>query len=307
VVREYAKVSPRLWTGSLGKALRGDPQAQAMAAYLVSSPHANMIGLYHLPMAYAAADLGWTAKATEKAIAKVCASGLADYDEATERVWVKEHARHEFGDGLKLGDHRIVGIENNLKDHLNSFLVKGFLELYGLLYGLDTEGLLRGYEGASEGLRNQEQDQDQEQEQIDIVGPAARLRALKSEIDWRIAEVWKDHLAMRERFWIATNGRAADPPVLTKQLREVIRASLMEHDSERLGADDRERWRRESPVRAAGVGIFLSSWHNGSDPRNNASTGGKRYLEPWRPWTRQRDKSDPVPGFAQNYFQERKQ
>lgn len=134
------------------------------------------------------------------------------------------------------------------------------------------------------------------------VGPTARLRALREEIEWRIAETWRVHLVTRERFWTSHNGHAPPPDAvaLTKEIKAAIRASLQEHDADRLGAEDRPRWKKESPVRGAGIGLFLSAWHTGDDPRNST-----RYLEPWRPWKRQRGKADPVPTFAQLYFEER--
>ena len=38
-------VSPLFWTGDPGKALRGDPDAQRLALYLLTCPNANMIGI----------------------------------------------------------------------------------------------------------------------------------------------------------------------------------------------------------------------------------------------------------------------
>jgi len=135
------------------------------------------------------------------------------------------------------------------------------------------------------------------------VGPADRLRASHAELEWRIAETWRVHLATREKFWTRQNGAAPTgngAPTLTKEVRAAITAALREHDHGRMGAADRELWKKESPVRAAGMGLFLSPWHTGADPRN-----ATRYLEPWRPWKRQRGKPDPVPTFAQLYFEER--
>lgn len=167
-MRSYCKVSPRLWTGSLGKRLRGDAQAQALAAYLVSGPHANMIGLYHLPAGYIELDLGWTAKAAAKALRRLVTEGFIRYDAAHERVWIIEHARIEFGDGMKLGDNRIKGIQGLLADHANSALVEEFIGRYGRAFHLDAEALRSPltdpFEAPSEGLANQEQDQEQDQE-----------------------------------------------------------------------------------------------------------------------------------------------
>jgi hypothetical protein len=57
-MREYARVSPQIWLGETGRKLRGYPEAQIVAYYLLSSPHANMIGLYYLPIIYLAHETG---------------------------------------------------------------------------------------------------------------------------------------------------------------------------------------------------------------------------------------------------------
>ena len=48
-MRDYGKVSPGFWIGETGKALRGDMEAQIVALYLMTSPHATMTGVYHCP------------------------------------------------------------------------------------------------------------------------------------------------------------------------------------------------------------------------------------------------------------------
>lgn len=133
-----------------------------------------------------------------------------------------------------------------------------------------------------------------------VVGRADRHAAQREEIEWRIEEAWRCHLLARERYFQGKNGKAPQPPVMTSETRKAIRDALKEHDAGRLGAEDRERWAKESPVRAAGIGIFLSKWHTGEDER---STG--TYLEAWRPWKHQRGKPDPVQTFADLYFARR--
>jgi 5-methylcytosine-specific restriction endonuclease McrA len=137
-----------------------------------------------------------------------------------------------------------------------------------------------------------------------IADARRRRRALLAEVAWRVEETWAAHARWRAKFFEAENGHASTPPTLTKAIRRHIRAALVEHDRERLGADDRERWKLESPVRAAGMGLFLSTWHTGSHERNDVAKGGHRYLEPERAWKPLKG-LDPVPGFAELYFRHR--
>lgn len=131
--RNYAKVSPRLWTGRLGKSLRGDRATQIVAFYLVTNPHANLVGLYHLPLEYIAVDTGLELASVEGAIERLAQLGFVSYDDVNDRVWVVEHARHEFNGQQPLrgsGDKRLVAVERELTEHDISPLADRFRAHY---------------------------------------------------------------------------------------------------------------------------------------------------------------------------------
>jgi hypothetical protein len=150
-------------------------------------------------------------------------------------------------------------------------------------------------------------------ESVEAIAPTPALDARKAkeaekraEIDWRVEQVWKAHLTQRKAFFEGETGKdIGNQPVLTAEIRKSIVEGLKEHDASFLGPEDRDEWKRRSSVRAAGIGLFLSAWHNASDERNDYRSGGTRYLEPWRPWKRQRGKPDPIPTFAALYFEEK--
>ena len=175
-MRDYAKASPRFWTGDLGRSLRGDPEAQAMAWYLITAPGSNMVGLYHLPIAYAAADLGSPLQGASKALRRVCGVGLAVYDEVAEVVWVKEALRHEVGESIKATDHKVKAIRKIIGEHRKSFLFNDLRERYGAGFAAVFEGiasplqapskpLASPFEGSLARAKDQNQEQEQEQEQ----------------------------------------------------------------------------------------------------------------------------------------------
>lgn len=128
-----------------------------------------------------------------------------------------------------------------------------------------------------------------------------------AEIAWMVERVWEAHLRMRELHWrdveIAERPPGA-PPVLTQARRRLIADAIKRHDRDLLAAGDRAAWERDSRARAAGVGLFLSPWHNGTDPQNQVGQGGKRYLEPERAW-KILNGIDPVDKFAEIYFERR--
>ena len=54
-MRDYATVAPQFWLGKTGRELRRQgAEAQVVSFYLMTSPHANMLGLYYLPILYIA-------------------------------------------------------------------------------------------------------------------------------------------------------------------------------------------------------------------------------------------------------------
>lgn len=130
-------------------------------------------------------------------------------------------------------------------------------------------------------------------------------RSRNVELRWRIEECWRDHLLCRDGFYREQNGSPPGVhPTLTDEIAKAIRDQLLAHDRDLLAPENRDRWRRESRVRAAGCGIFNDPWCSGRHPQNDAlHGGGTRYLEPWRPWKRLHGKADPVPRFAQLYFE----
>lgn len=143
--------------------------------------------------------------------------------------------------------------------------------------------------------------------QISPLQDGGKGNGTREELRWRVDQCWLAFCETRKRFFHQENQQ--DPPPLADNPRpEVARAivtALREFDADRMGAADRERWKRESPVRAAGQGIFLSDWHTGRAKDNDLNNGGKRYLEDWRPWKTQARKGSPVPGFAALAFEAR--
>jgi hypothetical protein len=145
VMRDYAKVSPQFWTGATGKSLRGDPDAVIVAMYLMTSPHANMIGLYHLPKLYIAHETGLTIEGASKGLQRCIEALFCTYDEASEHVFVHEMARFQIGDSLDIKDKRCKGVENELEKCPKGALQHAFREKYASAFHLaPSKGLPRG-------------------------------------------------------------------------------------------------------------------------------------------------------------------
>ena len=137
-MRDYGTVSPKFWVGSLGRQLRGNPATQIVALYLMTSPHANLMGLYYCPIEYIIKETGLSLDAVTKALQILNAADFCTYDQDAEMLFVHKFAQHQIGTSLTVGDKRIRGIENELKRIPRCSLVNQFLERYAHCFKLST-------------------------------------------------------------------------------------------------------------------------------------------------------------------------
>src|SRR5690606_21809933 len=104
-------------------------EQKALLLYFITSPHANMIGLYHCPLEYAAAEVGLDVDAVREWVAGPLSRFLS-YDPATDEVLVHNYARHQIADTLKPEDKRMRRVVAELASIHSKDLVRRFLELY---------------------------------------------------------------------------------------------------------------------------------------------------------------------------------
>lgn len=192
-MRDYGKVSPQFWIGRTGKVLRGNPDAQVLALYLMTSPHATMIGVYHCPVAYMAHETGLSVEGASKALQRLIEVDFCTYDTENEYVFVHQFALHQVGADLKADDKRCKGIDNELAKVPKGQCWQAFRARYAVPYHLplDAEAASPS-EAPSKPLRSQKQEQEQKQKE----GDAAPSFVLP---DWIPAEPWDGYVEMRKR------------------------------------------------------------------------------------------------------------
>lgn len=136
---------------------------QAIALYLVTSPHANMLGLYYLPITLLCHEVGCPFEGASKALRSLKQVDFCDYDDDSEMVWVYEMARYQVGGALKVNDKRTQGIAKEYELLQKNKFLGPFFDRYNTDFHLKNR---RGFEAPSEPLRSQEQEQEQEQEYL---------------------------------------------------------------------------------------------------------------------------------------------
>lgn len=167
-MRAFASVPPTIWQAEV-KRLRGDTEAIAVLFHLLTSQHSSMIGVYPLAIGYMAHDLGTPFEGASKALQRVCEAGLATYDEERELVWVHDMALAQVATRLAPKDNRVTSIAKQLVLLPICQITLSFYGQYREIYHLTDHPIMaeferafiRGFEGASEGLRSKKKDKNQ--------------------------------------------------------------------------------------------------------------------------------------------------
>lgn len=171
-MRDYSVVSPRFWIGATGKELRGNANAQVLALYLMTSPHANMIGVFHCPLIYMAHETGLGMEGASKALQSLIEAKFCTYEESSETVFVHRMAAFQIGDHLSEQDKRCKGVEREWNNIPSRQIQQAFFAIYSAAFHLPKQSKkARGTEAPSKPPRSQEQEQDQEQDQETPLSP----------------------------------------------------------------------------------------------------------------------------------------
>ncbi|MGU3629860.1 hypothetical protein [Comamonas sp. C24C] len=224
-MRDYGVVSPKFWIGETGKSLRGNAAAQVLALYLMTCPHANMIGVFHCPVLYMAHETGLGMEGASKALASLIEAKYCTYDEASETVFVHRMAAFQIGESLAAADKRCKGVEREWQNISCEQLKQAFFAMYSVAFHLPKlSENASPFEAPSKPHASQEQEQEQEQ---DIDAPSAKSpRGTSLSAEWALPDDWKtwaqserpdlDVISVADSFrdyWIAKpgkDGRKAD-------------------------------------------------------------------------------------------------
>ena len=139
-MREYGTVSPQFWIGETGKSLRGNLEAQIVALYLMTSPHANMIGVFYCPTDYIAKETGLAIEGASKGLARLIEGEFCRVDGVTEEVFVMRMAAFQIGEQLSPKDKRCIGVARELEKVSSSKLRQGFHAIYSGAFHLPKLG-----------------------------------------------------------------------------------------------------------------------------------------------------------------------
>ena len=159
-MREYSKVFPKIWIGQTAKQIKKfGIETQLLAHYLITSPHATMIGIYYLPIAFIVHETGIPYEAALNGLDNLTKADFCSYDPCEEYVWVHGMAQYQISDQLKPNDNRVKYINQQYQGLPKLPFQQRFFEKYKDIFFLSP------FEGSCKPLSSQKQEQEQEQEQ----------------------------------------------------------------------------------------------------------------------------------------------
>lgn len=253
-MREFSKISPQFWLGETAKKLRGHQEAQIVAMYLLSSPHANMIGMYYLPKMFISHETGLTLQGASKGLLRCIEAGFCSYDEEKEIVWVVEMANYQIGE-LKPSDKRSVGAQNEYLKVPDCNHSMAFFDKYSSALNLTTsKGLRRGFDDPpkqEEEDREEDRDGKGEGDRKESAPRGAGVSLLSDEgIDSQVAS---DFLAIRKAKRAPLTATALDGIK-----REAGKAGITLEDALRVCVERgwqafKAEWHQAQPKRQPGI------------------------------------------------------
>jgi uncharacterized phage protein (TIGR02220 family) len=161
-MREFAKISPQIWINESGRKIKKlGPETFFVSFYLLSNPHACMIGIYYLPVAFIAHETGLSIEQASSSLRNLCEVGFCTYDLEAEYVWVHEMASTQIGTQLTETDNRVKAINQAYAALPKLSFLRAFYEKYSEAYLLDQRSDIF-FEASPEPLRSKEKENDKE-------------------------------------------------------------------------------------------------------------------------------------------------
>lgn len=249
-MRDYGKVSPQFWIGRTGKSLRSaGAEAQLVSLYLLTNPHANMIGLYYMPLMFIAHETGLGMEGASKGLTSAIKAGFCHYDEQSEMVWVPEMAAHQIGSNLSPKDKRCPGVQNEYNAQPDNPFLSMFYDKYQIHYHMTVRrgALIKmspNRKGLRRGLQAKSRNKSKRKNKIKTLCPI-RIGL--------VAIVWIPRRTCLRRKFLKANLAGLENQIRSKLLSRIF-----------FGAQGSERTRRSKPARHFGPNIVTGKKQPGS-------------------------------------------
>jgi uncharacterized phage protein (TIGR02220 family) len=156
-MRIYGSIQTKFWVHPEIKKL--SDQAKLLGAYLLSSPHTNMLGCFRIPIGYIAEDLNWDSDLVRKALNELSAILFITYD--SDWIFIGNFLKYNPIENPNQGKSIAKLFDDVPKNIVFSSQLINKLQEYSEYL---QDDFINRLETLSEPFRNQDQDQDQKQE-----------------------------------------------------------------------------------------------------------------------------------------------
>jgi len=89
----YAKIETKFWNDPTVRRLNED--ARMLFLYILTTPQRNIVGLFHLPAAFACYHLQWTPQRFEKALKELIKANRVKHDSDLELILIKNFFKYQ--------------------------------------------------------------------------------------------------------------------------------------------------------------------------------------------------------------------
>lgn len=138
-MRAYGIIKSTFWTMGSGKRLRGKPEAQVLASYLMTCSQGTMCGIFTIALPTVAHETGIPLSRMASLFEEI--RDIAVYDEDDEICWIPNSARYQLGATLSPKDKRRPGLIRELDQLGTHPFVGQFVRLYGEAYNIEPSEL----------------------------------------------------------------------------------------------------------------------------------------------------------------------
>ncbi len=110
-MREFAKIPSDFWVTGMGRQTKeAGSETQLIALYLLTNSHANMLGIYYLPITFIAFEIGLSLEGATQGLNSLIEMGFCSYDDFSQYLWVHHMAFDQISTQLKPNDNRVKAI-----------------------------------------------------------------------------------------------------------------------------------------------------------------------------------------------------
>ncbi len=201
-MREYGKIHSSFWTSSDIRSMTED--GRTLAAYLLTSPHSNMLGCFRVPQAYVSDDLKWPMERVAEGFAELYRKGWATLSEGSNWVVI-----HKFLKWNQPENPNVVKAAEKLFDQIpDDCGVKAYLAwaLAEFEPRFSAEKLSKfkpfpnPFDTSPKAYRKPEPEPEPNQSQSQEPEPSAAAKKKSLELpDWIPEDAWDAFVAMRKK------------------------------------------------------------------------------------------------------------